>query len=160
MHQSNEAKAVSAAASFIATAILILQHSGESIGIGIRTEAERSLQRLGPDHKVTPLSREALRGYLAEQFGEDFVVDVVDNNAPQPREAQTDLDKRFNELEARMQKRGDELEKRGDELEQENARLRAELEAKQKPAGKKDEPAKDKEEPKVPQPGGSGRANS
>lgn len=132
MHQKHEAPAVSAAASLIATAIIILQHSGESVGIGIRTEAERSLQRLGPDHKVKPFERDALRGFLREEYGEEFVTDVIDNNAPAPREPESELDKRFAALEERFQKRDDEQT-------QENARLRAELEALQKGAKKGDD---------------------
>lgn len=78
MDQKNEVHAVSAAAAFLIAALVMLERSSESLGIGIRNVIGKELQRLGPDHKPNPFSREQLRALVAGQYGEEVAADVID----------------------------------------------------------------------------------
>jgi hypothetical protein len=93
---------VSAAASFIATALLLLQYASDGLAIGMRRTLELELRRLGPDHKVTPFSGEQLHAFITSQYGEDAAADIVAGHEPDDMPQQLSVEARADQLEQQL----------------------------------------------------------
>lgn len=124
MQPKHEVIAVRAAARLLLQAALILRYASDSVAIGVRTDIEKSFQRLGPDHQPGDIDELSIRTALASSFGEEFAADVIDGgtDAKAPP-VQTDADRRLATLEQNFREMAAAQESEIERLRRENREL-------------------------------------